>query len=174
MNGKDFPSPANPHSVEGEQIVPAMPHRRIVSHTKPSTLAMLGRMTRHAYIANGLGERIRRLRQERGWTQTQLAERVGCTKRAIIYYELKGKYPPAPILAAMAGAFSIGIEALMAPDEPTKAQDHDEPNLLGNPEDRRLWRKFREIRCLSGRNQEAIFRMVNAMIDAEQQTAKAG
>jgi len=124
---------------------------------------MFGLMTRRAYIADGIGERIKRLRLERGWTQTELADRVGTTKRSIIHYETHGKYPPAPILAAMAGAFNLTMEALMAPEEPKRRLKRDEPNLLDNPDDRRLWRRFRQFKQLPERDQRAILRMLDAM-----------
>ena len=34
-----------------------------------------------------LGEIIRARRKEKGWTQTELAEKVGSTKQCIYYYE---------------------------------------------------------------------------------------
>ncbi len=128
---------------------------------------MLWRMTRHAYIADGLGERIRRLRKERGWNQTELAQRVGCSRRAIVYYERDGKYPPAPIVAAMAGAFGLDINAFMSPDEPARKASKDDPDLIGDPEDKRLWRKFRQMRDLSERDQASVMRILNLLIDAK-------
>jgi transcriptional regulator with XRE-family HTH domain len=120
-------------------------------------------MTRKAYIADGIGERIRRLRQERGWTQTDFAERIGTTKRSVIHYESHGKYPPAPVLAAMAGAFNMTMETLMAPDEPERRLKRDEPDLLNNPEERRLWKRFRQLQMLPERDQRAVLRMLDAM-----------
>ena len=137
-------------------------------------LGILAGMTRHAYIADGIGERIRRLRKERGWTQTDLGTRVGTTKRAIIHYETHGKFPPAPILAAMAGAFELSIEALMSPDEPKRRTDKDEPNLLEDPDDRRLWRKLKVLKSLPERDQQAIIRMLDAMAKAHEPAAATG
>ena len=136
-------------------------------------LARLGHMTRKAYISDSLGDRIRRLRLERGWTQTQLAEKAGCTKRAIIYYEKDGKYPPAPTLAAMAGAFGMNLESLMAPEEPEVHRDRDEPNLLESPEDRRLWRKFRILKNLPERDQQAILRLINVTAEVQESRSNA-
>jgi len=126
---------------------------------------MIVLMTRHAYIADGIGERIRRLRKERGWTQAEFAERIGCSRRAIVYYERDGKYPPTPILAAMAGAFGINIESLIDPEEPRQRSKVDDPNLLES-EDRRLWKKFLQLKHLSERDQATVFRMINAMKNA--------
>jgi len=125
---------------------------------------MLATMTRRAYIADGIGERIRRLRKERGWTQTELADQVGTTKRAIIHYESHGKYPPAPILAAMAGAFNMTMDALMDPEEPETRLKRHEPDLLNDPEDRRLWKKFQQVKTLPQRDQVAVFRLVNSLV----------
>ncbi len=128
---------------------------------------MIWTVTRHAYIASEVGDRIRRLRQTRGWTQSQFAERIGCSRRAVLYYERDGKYPPAPILAAMAGAFDLDITALIAPDEPASRRSRDEPDLLSDPDDRRLWKKFRQLKQLNDRDQQAVFRMITAMVDAK-------
>ena len=128
---------------------------------------MLFTMPRKAYIADGVGDRIRRLRRERGWTQTQLAERVGCSKRSVVYYEREGKYPPAPILAAMAGAFNIEIETLMGPEEPRPKLKRDEPDLLGDPEDRRLWKKIKILKQLPERDQSAVIRMIIGLAAAK-------
>jgi len=124
---------------------------------------MMIAVTRHAYIADELGDRIRRLRKERGWTQAEFAERIGCSRRAVVYYERDGKYPPAPVLAAMAGAFQINIETLMDPEAPKIRRRRDDPDLLNDPDDRRLWRRFQQLKSLPERDQRAILRMLDAM-----------
>ena len=126
---------------------------------------MIWPMTRHAYIADELGDRIRALRQGRGWTQTDLAQRVGCSRRAIVYYERDGKYPPAPILAAMAGAFGMDMNAFMAPEAPVRRAGRDEPNLLTDADDRKLWKKFQQLKQLNERDQSTIFRMLTAFTE---------
>lgn len=143
-------------------------------HTSFAHPAIIWGMTRHAYIANGLGDRIRRLRKERGWTQTDLAERVGCSRRAVVYYERDGKYPPAPILAAMAGAFGLDINAFMAPDEPARKARSDDPNLLEDPDDRRLWRKFKVLRSLPEKDQTAVIRMLDSIAKAREPARSTG
>lgn len=81
----------------------------------------------------------------------------------MVYYENDGKYPPAPILVAMAGAFSVTIETLMSPDEPkSKTTTPDGPNLL-NADDRRLWKRLQQLKTIPERDQRAILRMLDAM-----------
>lgn len=125
------------------------------------------RMPRHIYLADDLGPRVRRLRQERGWTQEELAKLVGCSQRAIVYYETTAKCPPAPIIAKLAGAFDLSMEALMGRDEiPTKRTQHD-PNLLEDAEDRRLWKKFRKIRDLSERDQAHLIKTLSMLLESK-------
>ena len=120
---------------------------------------------------DGLGDRIRRLRQERGWTQTDLAERAGCSRGAIVYYERDGKFPPAPVLAAMAGAFGLDINSFMAPEEPAKKAALDDPDLLTDSEDRRLWKKFRQLKTLPERDKQTVLRTLNALVDSTQRAS---
>jgi len=131
--------------------------------TSPPATATLPAMGRRAYIATEIGDRIRRLRKERGWTQKELAERTGCSQRAVVYYERDGKYPPAPVLAAMAGAFGITLDALIAPDDPARKTRRDDPDLLNDPEDRRLWRKLQQIKSLPERDKAAVIRLINTL-----------
>ncbi len=42
---------------------------------------------------HGLGQAIRRAREERGWTQEYVSELVGCGARTIMNIENKGQYP---------------------------------------------------------------------------------
>ena len=143
-------------------------------HTSPTRWATLPSMTRHAYIADKLGDRIKTLRKERGWTQTDLAERAGCSRRAIVYYERDGKYPPAPVLAAMAGAFGLDINTFMDPEEPKRMGKTNDPDLLNNPDDRRLWRRFSILRTLPDRDQQAVFRLLDSIAKGHEAEAVSG
>ena len=54
--------------------------------------------------------RIREFREQRGWTQEQLAAMVGVTRQTILFLE-KGKYNPSLRLAyRIAQAFARSIE----------------------------------------------------------------
>ena len=90
-----------------------------------------------------------------------------CSQRALVYYETTAKCPPAPVLAKLAAAFDVSMEALMGRDEiPTRRTQHD-PNLLEDPEDRKLWKKFRQIQNLSERDQAYLFKTLNMLVDAK-------
>ena len=112
------------------------------------------------------GERLRRLRKAKGMTQQDVADHVGCTQRAMVYYEKNGKIPPSAISAKMAALFGVTIEALIdhADAEPPPAAA---PDLLDSAEDRRLWRHFKQLRQLPERDQAAVIRMLSSMAQAK-------
>jgi len=59
------------------------------------------------------------------------------------------------------------METLMAPDEPVRRKKPGEPDLLNDPEDRRLWKKFRQIRTLSERDQAHLFKTLTMLIESK-------
>jgi transcriptional regulator with XRE-family HTH domain len=55
-----------------------------------------------------LGTRLKRLREERGWSQAQLAERVGLTQAYIALLETgKRKRPSRPAIKVLADALGV-------------------------------------------------------------------
>src|SRR5688500_8627671 len=70
---------------------------------------------RAAQLAYELGVEVRRLRLERGWSQSHLAERAEMTQPAVARMELGGTTPTLPVLSRLAAAFdrklTISFEA---------------------------------------------------------------
>ncbi len=65
----------------------------------------------------GLGERVRRLRTARGWTQEQLARQAGLSKSAISEAESETTQPRGPNLVRIASALGASIDFLLTGDE---------------------------------------------------------
>lgn len=64
-----------------------------------------------------MNNRLRNLREEVGWTQEDLASRVGVSRQTIISLE-RGKYNPSIILAhKLAQVFGLMIEQVFIFDE---------------------------------------------------------
>ena len=59
------------------------------------------------------GERLAALRKERGWTQPQLAERLGITVMMVTYLERQAKNPTAKTVEQIAQVFGVPINALL-------------------------------------------------------------
>ena len=61
--------------------------------------------------------RLREARAERGWTQAELAERIGVSRKTINTIE-NGVFVPSTVLALkLAKAFDTNVEALFALDD---------------------------------------------------------
>ena len=74
------------------------------------------------------GSRIRALRESRGMTQRQLAERAGCTDAAIRNYEAGRRALKGSALDAIAGALGVAPEAL----KPVHDESVSDPHELHN------------------------------------------
>jgi transcriptional regulator with XRE-family HTH domain len=65
-----------------------------------------------------LGERIKRLRQERGWSQTQLGQKLGVHQKQISGYEREVHVPSTEVLLRMARLFDVSLDYLAFDDRP--------------------------------------------------------
>ena len=60
-----------------------------------------------------LGQKVRRLRESRDWSQAELARRAGITKSAISTYELGLRTPSADVVCAFAKVFGVSADSLL-------------------------------------------------------------
>lgn len=107
-------------------------------------------------MANGrptgpFGERLTRLRKERGLTQTALAEAIGVSQRMIAYYEGETKRPPATKLAPIAKALGMTVDELLGVKRTPK------------PRNMRVLRVAEKLALLPPKDQAAVFRHIDAL-----------
>jgi transcriptional regulator with XRE-family HTH domain len=79
---------------------------------------------------NTIGQKLRKLRRERDWTQQELGKRAGINFRNLTHYEGGRLKPGLKILSRLAEVFQVPLESLM--DSPP-----DAPSTLKDPELRR-------------------------------------
>jgi putative transcriptional regulator len=69
-------------------------------------------------MAEGLTNSIKAAREARGWTQADLAERVGVTRKTVNTVENNVFVPSTIVALKIARAFGVSVEELFAlPDE---------------------------------------------------------
>ncbi|TLF92242.1 helix-turn-helix transcriptional regulator [Nocardia cyriacigeorgica] len=68
-----------------------------------------------ARLAYELGRTIRQLREERGWSQTRLAESAGMTQSAVARFEAGGTIPSLPVLERLAAALNAELVVQVKP-----------------------------------------------------------
>lgn len=123
-------------------------------------------MPRKKQPPTDFGQRLAAIRKAKGFTQVQLANATGTTQRAISYYETEAGYPPMPAVVALAQALGVSADELMGLKEP-------QTDLLqDDPETRRMWKKFQQVRTLPERDQRAVIRLVNSLASAGQPAAE--
>jgi transcriptional regulator with XRE-family HTH domain len=68
-----------------------------------------------ACIAYALGRSVRQLREQRGWSQTELARAAGMTQSAVARFEAGGTMPTLPVLERLARALDVELAVSFAP-----------------------------------------------------------
>jgi transcriptional regulator with XRE-family HTH domain len=61
-----------------------------------------------------LGERIKRLRQERGWSQAQLGQKLGVHQKQVSGYERDIHVPSTDLLIRISEAFDVTLDYLVS------------------------------------------------------------
>lgn len=64
-------------------------------------------------MAHSVGKLILKLRKEKGWTQAELAEKIGITDKAVSKWESEGGLPDTALFPKLAEIFNVSIDYLM-------------------------------------------------------------
>jgi len=125
-------------------------------------------MPKKVQPASEFGERLAALRKARGLTQTQLAEKIGSSQRALSRYETVADR--APVLAALAKALRVTTDERLG----VKPLQRASINGHGSGEDRRLWKKFQQVMALPEKDRRAVIRLVNSLVETKGRSASGG
>ncbi|MBP2321759.1 ribosome-binding protein aMBF1 (putative translation factor) [Kibdelosporangium banguiense] len=68
-----------------------------------------------ARIAYELGKAVREMREQRGWTQAELAGLAGMTQSAVARFEAGGTVPTIPVLERLAHALEAELVVRLTP-----------------------------------------------------------
>jgi transcriptional regulator with XRE-family HTH domain len=63
--------------------------------------------------APAFGAKLAALRKAQGWTQPQLAEKLGITLATLVYYERQAKNPSAEFVSKVAKLFNVSVDELL-------------------------------------------------------------
>lgn len=123
-----------------------------------------------------IGDRIRNLRKNYGWTQQQLAEKIDVTKSAIGSYEQDRRKPSLEVLRKLADSFDVTTDYLVGksnfkqdPHSKIKQALEDDPELLsfwqmmGDREDLQLL--FKQTKDLSPESIKSVVHFMKSIED---------
>lgn len=114
-------------------------------------------------IATELGERIRNLREARGWSQRELVRRSGIASKSVIsYYELGERHPTLENLVRIAKVFGVTTDYLLLGD----TEDTGEPISTETHKDGDTYIRIR-AGTLSKQHIDALVTLVNGLHSEE-------
>jgi transcriptional regulator with XRE-family HTH domain len=116
--------------------------------------------------AMALGERVRELRKERGWSQAELGEKVGTDSQHISRYENGRITPSVDALVRLAGALEVSTDYLVLDGVPRKVLDG---HNLG-----RLGQRLGDLAELSEADQEVVVQVLDGLLAKSRLKALAG
>jgi transcriptional regulator with XRE-family HTH domain len=117
-------------------------------------------MPRRKQAPSGFGERLLALRTARGLTQTELAEAIDSSQRAISYYENHATHPAADVVIALSHALGVTTDELLGVKAPKRATARA---VAEEAESRRLWKRFQVVEELPEKDQRAVFRLIQSL-----------
>lgn len=106
------------------------------------------------------GEHLAQLRKAAGYTQQQLADEIGTSRRKIAYYEKESPHLPASLLTELARALNVTMDELLG----TAAAKKKKATLP----DSRLLRRMQQIEKLPAKEKRQIIQVIDTFIKAAQ------
>jgi transcriptional regulator with XRE-family HTH domain len=110
-----------------------------------------------------LGERLRQLREERGFSLREFSKIIGISYRMIHYYEANEGSPSADILLQFATALEVSADQLLGlePLRNTKKRKT-------TPENVRLLRRLRQVESLPAKERRTVLQLIDALVQGHQ------
>ncbi len=108
-------------------------------------------------LAN-FGKRLAQLRKEAGFTQQELADEIGVSRRVIGYYESESQHPPANLLVDLTNALNVSADELLGLKPAKKVKIPDS----------RLLRRMQQIEKMSAASKRQIMQVLDTYIEVEQ------
>ncbi len=111
------------------------------------------------------GAKLAKLRKSAGYTQLELANEVGISRRMIAHYEGQTNPPPATLLSKLATALGTSIEVLLGMPPVNKS------SKVSNS---RLQRRLQQIEKMESKEKRQVLQLIDAFIEREQLKKKVG
>ena len=108
-----------------------------------------------------LGQRLRELRKQRGFTQVELAKILGTSQRMIAYYEAQGGNVSADMMAKLADALDVSVDQLLNGQKSPSRKPQQPPNDL------RLMRKLRLVERLPAKDRRSVLQIIDVLLERQ-------
>jgi transcriptional regulator with XRE-family HTH domain len=119
-------------------------------------------MPKHPAAAGEFGTRLAALRKTAGYTQQQLADEIGVSRRMVAYYETESEHPPAGLLTTLARVLNVSTDDLLGLNGSRKRAKV----IAVSP---RLERRMRQIEALAPKPKQQLLGLIDTFIAAAEQ-----
>ncbi|MBI3941248.1 MAG: helix-turn-helix transcriptional regulator [Acidobacteria bacterium] len=103
------------------------------------------------------GQRLAALRRSRGWSQTQLAQRLTTTRKMIDYYERRAINPSLEFIQRAATVLEVSVAELVGSQtKPARGRPGPPPQLA---------LRFEQVRRLPRKDQEFVIKFLDTMLE---------
>jgi len=109
---------------------------------------------------SGFGTRLVELRKAAGFTQLELAQELGVSRRMIAYYEGETQHPPTTILPRLAQALGVSADELLS--------DGGRLHTPPVPVSLRLQRKLQQLEKLDAKERRQAMQLLDIFIERGQ------
>ncbi len=110
---------------------------------------------------SNFGIRLRNIRNSKGFTQEQLAEITGISRRMICHYETMVKRPSLDKVTKIANALNVRIEELLEQDNISHTKSKKNIEFISF----KVMRKARLIERLPPKDQKVIFGLIDSLAE---------
>lgn len=110
-----------------------------------------------------LGDRIKALREEKGYMQKDVADNLGIAANTLSGYERNVRKPDAPILNKIAAYYGVSVDFLLGNENKVEDLERIMPEGVN---------ALRRMRNYSDESQKRILDILNSVIDAEERASK--
>ena len=105
-------------------------------------------------LRKAFGGRLRELRKERGWTQKEMAARLGIRQTHYTKYETAMHVPPLDKVVQLARLFGVSLDRIVLGENPS-----NQP-----VKDTRLAQRFQVLEQFSAQDRETVVILIDAMV----------
>ncbi len=111
-------------------------------------------MMQDVELRKAFAARMKELRKQRGWTQKELANKIGTNYQLVNKYESALHTPPLDKLVLLAEALGTSIDFLVTGDPTQNVPLHNT----------QLLERFKALEGFNSQDQETVVRLIDAMI----------
>lgn len=111
--------------------------------------------TKQEFLAQDFPQKLKNLRQSKGWSQGQLGQKIGVDGNRISRYERGALWPSLDLMVGLANAFDISVDYLVRSDK----------NMaVGKLHNQELLRRIEQLDDMPEADQDALVRVLDAFI----------